>query len=79
VAELVHHIRKKHAPGSALRIQAGHSANPEGLALLCDLLEHTFDCRWLPTASISPVLGAHSGPTLVGVAFAPEEAYQGLP
>jgi len=79
VAELVNHIRKKYAPGAALRIQVGHSANPEGLALLSEMLEHTFDCRWLPPASISPVLGAHSGPTLVGVAYAPLEAYAELP
>jgi DegV family protein with EDD domain len=79
VAELVNCIHKKHAPGASLRIQAGHSANPEGLARLCDLLDAAFDCHWLPPASISPVLGAHSGPTLVGLGYAPLEAYADLP
>jgi DegV family protein with EDD domain len=79
VQELVNWIARKYAPGSALHIQAGHSSNPQGLSLLCELLDKTFDCRWLPQASISPILGAHSGPTLVGVAYAPAEVYEGLP
>jgi DegV family protein with EDD domain len=79
IQQMVQHIRKTHAPGTALHIQAGHSSNPEGLALLCHQLEADFDCRWLPQICISPVLGVHSGPTLVGVGYAPFDIYADLP
>jgi DegV family protein with EDD domain len=79
VQEIVNVICRKYGAGASLRLQAGHSSNPGGLSMLCDLLERTFDCHWLPSASISPVLGAHSGPTLVGVGYAPLEAYADLP
>jgi DegV family protein with EDD domain len=79
IQQIVQSIASKCTPGSSLHIQAGHSSNPEGLALLCEQLDATFDCHWLPPACISPVLGAHSGPTLVGVAYAPFEAYADLP
>jgi DegV family protein with EDD domain len=79
VQEIVHVICRKYGAGASLRLQAGHSSNPEGLSMLRNILEQTFDCHWLPSASISPVLGAHSGPTLVGVGYAPLEAYADLP
>jgi len=67
-------VAEQHAPGTALRAQVLHGANPEGAAFLRERLESLFACEWLPTGPIAPVLGAHTGPGLVGVAFAPVAA-----
>ena len=52
-----------------------HSYNPEGAQMLIDEMNKLFKCKWLPTGLLSLVLGAHVGKSMVGVAFAPEEAF----
>ncbi len=70
---------KRFTPGSALRVQVGYSADPDGLANLREKLEASFQCCWMPTVAISPVLGVHAGPTLVGMAFAPALTFAEMP
>lgn len=67
-------VAEQHALGSRLRVQVLHAANPEGAALLRERLDALFACEWLPTGPIAPVLGAHTGPGLVGLAYAPVAA-----
>lgn len=76
---LVSKIGMHHAPGSTLRTQVLHSFNPEGGAMLRDLVDQQFKCTWLPMGPMSLVLGAHTGPSMVGVAFAPLETFAELP
>ena len=76
---LVDGIADKHAAGSALRVQVLHSQNPKGAGMLRELIDERFDCTWLPMGPMSLVLGAHTGPSMVGVAFAAEEAFAGMP
>ncbi|NBD34644.1 MAG: hypothetical protein GVY30_01440 [Chloroflexi bacterium] len=76
---LVDLIEQRHAPGSALRVQVLHSQNPEGAALLRDLVDERFDCTWLPVGPMSLVLGAHTGRSMVGVASAPLAAFADVP
>jgi len=73
VKGLVELIARQHAPGSALRTQVLHSYDPQGAAMLREELDQRFRCSWLPVATISLVLGAHTGPSMVGVAYAPQE------
>lgn len=73
------YITKKNKAGSPLRVQVLHSFNPEGAQLLIDEMNKLFKCQWLPTGLLSLVLGAHVGKSMVGVAFAPEDAFAGLP
>lgn len=68
-----------HTPGSTLRLQVLHGDNPEGAALLHGRLSELYDCTWLPSGAIAPVLGAHTGPGLVGVVFAKQEAFTAVP
>lgn len=75
ILKLADHVAAQHAPGSALRAQVLHGHNPEGAALLRQALAERFQCTWLPTEPIAPVLGAHTGPGLVGVAYAPAAAF----
>lgn len=76
---LVDLIAKQHGPGAALQVQVRHAANPEGAARMRQLLSERFDCTWLPTGPLSLVLGAHTGPSMVGVAYAPLAALPAMP
>jgi len=79
VKGLVDLMAKQHAPGSALRVQVLYSDNPEGAAMLREQVDRRFDCTWLPVGPMSLVLGAHTGPSMVGVAYAPVEAFADMP
>ena len=57
---------------TVMRMQVLHGLCPEGAARLRAGRDRIFQCRWLPVSPIAPVLGAHTGPGLVGVVFAPE-------
>lgn len=71
-------VARQHTPGSALRVQVLHANYPEGAAVLHDKLDDMFECHWLPTGPIAPVLGAHTGPGLVGVVYAPQSIFEEL-
>jgi len=78
VRGLVDIIEKRCPIGSELRAQVLHASNPEGAQYLREELSQRFECHWLPTGNISLVLGAHTGPSMVGVAYAPLAAYPQL-
>ena len=79
VKGLVDLIAHQHAPGSELRVQVLYSNNPEGAAMLREQVDQRFDCTWLPVGPMSLVLGAHTGPSMVGVAYASLEAFAEMP
>ena len=47
--------------------------------VLVDEVNKRFHCHWLPTGPMSLVLGAHTGPSMIGLAFAPENIFAGIP
>lgn len=71
IKDIPAYIAQKFPEGTPLRTQAGHAGNPEAAEQLKEATNALFDCQWLPTVSISPVLGAHTGRGLVGLVFAP--------
>jgi DegV family protein with EDD domain len=79
ILKMADHVAGKYAPGTAMRLQVLHGDNARGAALLRERLEQLFKCAWLPTGPIAPVLGAHTGPGLVGVVFAPQAAFTDMP
>jgi DegV family protein with EDD domain len=79
VKGLVDRILQRHAPGSSLRVQVLHSQNPQGAAMLRELVDRHFECTWLPVGPMSLVLGAHTGPSMVGIAYAPAAAFAAVP
>ncbi len=79
ISKIADAVTQQYAPGTALRVQALHGANPEGALLLKKKLEQLFRCTWLPTGPIAPVLGAHTGPGLVGLVYAPQAVFADLP
>ncbi|HAS04251.1 MAG TPA: hypothetical protein DCR71_00540 [Dehalococcoidia bacterium] len=64
-------MTKQHQSGSELRVQVMHTFNPDSAAVLRDMIDKAFKCTWLPTGSISVALGAHPGPSMIGVVYAP--------
>ncbi len=76
---LVKLIAKKHAPGTPLRVQVIHALNQEGADILREEADKMFKCTWMPLGTMSPVLGAHTGPTMVGIAFAALADYPEVP
>lgn len=79
VGALANEVTKYYPEGSQLRTQVMHSANPEGAQMLVDEVSKRFQCHWLPTGPMSLVLGAHTGPSMIGLAFAPEEIFREIP
>lgn len=70
-------VAQKFGAGTRLRVQLLHGNNPEGIALLREKMTELFECVWLPSMPIAPVLGAHTGPGLVGLAVGPESLFEG--
>lgn len=76
---LADQITRQHRPGSSLRTQVLHARNHEGATMLRNLIDKRFKCNWLPIGNLSLVLGAHTGPSMVGVAYAPQETFSDIP
>lgn len=72
VDAIVNMVASVYPANTVMRMQVLHGLCPEGAARLRAGLDRIFQCRWLPVGPIAPVLGAHTGPGLVGVVFAPE-------
>jgi DegV family protein with EDD domain len=76
---LVDLMLKFHKPGSELRVQVLHSYNDEAVHALREMIAPVFNCIFMPINYMSPALAAHTGPTMVGVAFASIETFKDLP
>jgi DegV family protein with EDD domain len=78
VHSLVDHVAGHVGEGARIHAQTAHSAAPELAERLGELVGQRFQVSWLPSCEISPVLGTHTGPGLVGLAFAPSAALEGI-
>jgi DegV family protein with EDD domain len=65
--------------GTPLTVQPLNSNNLEGVQILCERMNQLYKCTFRETVPIAPVLGAHTGPGLVGMAFGPTSLWEGLP
>jgi len=75
IAGLAKFMTKDHSIGSELRVQVLHARNSEGAEMLMEEVNKLFKCDWMPSGQMSLVLGAHTGPSMVGVAYAPKEIF----
>jgi DegV family protein with EDD domain len=76
---LVDIMQKFQKPGSELRVQVLHSYNEKAVLALRDMIAPVFKCNFLPINYMSPALAAHTGPSMVGVAFAAQDVFKDLP
>lgn len=79
IEELVKIASRKHPHGTPLRAQIIHAYNPEGAEIMRAEVDKYYPCTWLPLANMSPVLGAHTGATMVGLGFASLAQYPQVP
>ncbi len=61
-----------------LLVQLAHGNNLPGIELLRVALSDMLDCIEDKLLAVTPVLGAHTGPSLVGVAAVPAAVYEEL-
>ena len=64
--------------GQRLRVQLLHGQNPEGIEILRQAISRKFICQFDPVAVVAPVLGAHTGPSLVGLGVGDPDVFGGL-
>ncbi len=76
---LVNQIEKKFQLGSKIHVQVLHSFNPEGASIVREQVDKLYDCTWMPIGPMSLVLGAHTGPSMVGVGFGDQAIFDEIP
>jgi len=76
---LVQLVADEYAEGNALRVQVVHALNPEGARQLHEAIASRLSAEFLPDAVLSVVLGAHTGPTMVGAASVPLAVWAAVP
>jgi DegV family protein with EDD domain len=79
IEKLADMVAERFGTSEPMRIQVAHGHNASGAAHLTSLLAKRFVSHILPTSAIAPVLGAHTGPGLVGVCAAPLKVFAGIP
>lgn len=69
-------MEKLYGEGARLRIQLLHGDYPKGLEMLKEELDQHIDAVYEETLHIAPVLGAHTGPSMVGLSAAPMTIFE---
>jgi len=72
-------VTKWYIGATKLRMQPLHGKNPEGAALLVEKMKERFDLVLEPLTPIAPVLGAHTGPSMLGMAVGPANLFADIP
>jgi len=68
-------VAQRFGEGANLRVQLMHGQNLEGVELLREALSEFLNCHFEPVTPIAPVLGAHTGPSMVAVCAAPADMF----
>ena len=71
--ERVLNVIDQEAGGKPVHVIVMHAAVPEEAATLLARIQERFLCVETLTTAFTPVIGAHTGPGLLGVAFYSEE------
>ncbi len=71
IRRMVENAAKLYGEGTKLRVQPLHGYNLPGVEYMMEIFKPNYDCEFEPITTIAPVLGAHTGPSLVGMAIAP--------
>jgi DegV family protein with EDD domain len=75
---LVEYAAQQVGDGAEIVAQVMHAEASDLAHQLKVLVGQRFQAHWLPMGEISPVLGTHTGPGLVGLGFAPRTALDGI-
>jgi len=75
INKLAEIITQKIPLGTPLRVQILHGNNPSGVELMRERLSELYECWFDQVVPVAPILGAHTGPSIVGLAVAPLETF----
>jgi DegV family protein with EDD domain len=75
IQRLVDIITEKIPLGTVLRVQMLHGNNLNGVELLRERLNQLYECWFDQVVPVAPILGAHTGPSIVGLAVAPLDIF----
>ena len=78
IQKLVDVVTQRYPEGTLLRVQPLHGDNLEAVHLMMAKLEERFEMRREAITSVAPVLGAHTGPSLVGMGVGPMALFADL-
>ncbi len=67
--QILEESRRRVINGKPLRMAVMHAAEPGRAAEFKEEVARLFDCRELIVTELSPVIGAHTGPGVIGLAF----------
>lgn len=68
ILKIIDRITQLYSEDSYLRIQPLHAIDLDGVQFLKDEMSNKYKIFWEPATQIAPILGAHTGPGLVGCA-----------
>jgi DegV family protein with EDD domain len=71
ISKIAYSLRNFYPEGTRLQVQLLHGKNPVAVDQLREVMASLYDCVWLKTACVGPILGAHTGGSLVGLCVAP--------
>ena len=71
--ERVLNVIDREGEGKPLHVIVMHAAVPEEATMLLARIRERFTCLETLSTVLTPVIGAHTGPGLIGVAFYAEE------
>ena len=72
-------VARNYGNQGKVRVQLLHGRNLEGLEMLRDEFTRLMDCWFEPPTPIAPVLGAHTGPSMVGLAVRLVDVFPPVP
>jgi len=78
VQRIIDFVAARFPENPTLRVQPLHGYFPEGVEILVEKMKSRFDCKFEVAIPIAPALGAHTGPSMVGMAVAPLSVFQEL-
>ena len=66
ILKIIERITKLYSEDSYLRIQPLHAIDPDGVQFFKDEMSNKYKIFWESATQIAPILGANTGPGLVG-------------
>ena len=65
--------------GTPLRVQLLHGQNKDAVEILREEMSSRFESHWTPMMHVAPILGAHTGESLVGLSVGPASIFREVP
>jgi len=78
IQSLAEIMEKQLSSAGPFRGQAVYALDPKSTDDLQKAITDRLACYWLPARRLSLVLGAHTGPTLIGAVLAPRTVFEGV-